>query len=175
MNGRYILLRTYPHKPLEITVTPAFDWGTSSEILLDALEWLKAKGEPLWTEKEVSVEDLKSSYKIEESFIAYHDNRPIACMFLQESDPLFWPEIQDSSSLFVHKLSVLREFKGKGVTQEMLQWASKYAQRQGKSWLRLDCDGGRPKLRQVYESLGFSFVDRGPVGEFDVARYEMRV
>ena len=162
-------------KTVEITVAPAFDWATASEIVMDVVEWLKAKGEPLWTEEQASVEGLKASYKLEESFIAYHDNRPIACMFLQESDPLFWPEIQEGSSLFVHKLSVLREFKGKGVAQEMLQWASEYAQRQGKSWLRLDCDGGRQKLRQVYEAFGFSFVDRGPLGEFDVARYEMRV
>ncbi len=160
---------------MEITVTPAFDWGIASEILMDVVEWLKAKGEPLWSEKQVSVEGLTASYQIEESFIAYHDNKPIGCMFLLESDPYFWPEVQDDSSLFLHKLAVLRQFKGKGVAQEMLLWASEYAQRRGKSWLRLDCDGSRPKLRQIYEAFGFSFVDRGPLGEFDVARYEMSI
>ena len=160
---------------MEITVTPAFDWGTASEILMDVVEWLNAKGEPLWTKEQVSVEGLKSSYQIEESFIAFHDNKPIGCRFLLESDPFFWPEVQDDSSIFLHKLAVLWKFKGKGVAQEMLLWASEYAKRRGKSWLRLDCDGGRPKLRQVYESFGFSFVDRGPVGEFDVARYEMSI
>ena len=124
----------------------------------------------------MSAEVLQSSYKIDESFIAYHDNKPIVCMFLPESDSYYWPEMQDGSSLFLHKLAVLRKFKGTGVAQQMMQWASEYAQRQGKSWLRLDCHGGRPKLRQVYESFGFSLVDRGPIGEFeDVARYELRV
>ena len=130
----------------------------------------------MWTEDEVSAEALQSSYRIEESFIAYHENKPIACMFLQESDSYYWPEIQDDSSMFLHKLAVLRAFKGRGVSHQMLQWTSDYATRQGKSWLRLDCDGGRPKLRQVYESFGFSLVDRGRVGEFeDVARYELSV
>ncbi len=161
---------------MEITVTPAFDWSTSSEILMDIVQWFNNKGEPVWTEEEVSVEGLKASYKIEESFIAHYKSKPIACMFLQESDPYYWPEIQDDSSLFLHKLAVLRKFKGRGVSHQMFRWAAGYAKRQGKSWLRLNCDGGRPKLRQVYDSFGFGFVGRGPVGEFeDVARYEMRV
>ncbi len=71
---------------MEITVTPAFDWSTASEILMDVVEWFDTKGEPLWTEEQVSVEGLKSSYKIEESFIAHYKSKPIACMFLQESD-----------------------------------------------------------------------------------------
>ena len=161
---------------MEITVTPAFDWSTASEILIDAVQWFNARGTLVWTEDQISVDGLKLSHKIEESFIAYHNNSPIACMFLQESDPYYWPEIQDDSSLFLHKMAVLRKFKGTGVAHQMLEWASDYAKRQGKSWLRLDCHGGRPKLRQVYESFGFSLVDRGPVGEFeDVARYELRV
>ena len=160
---------------MEITVTPAFDWGTASEILMDVVKWLNQKGEPLWTEEQVSVEGLESSYRIEESLIAQQRNKPIGCMFLLESDPYFWPEIEDGSSLVLHKLAVLREFKGKGIGNQMLEWASQYAKRRGKSWLRLDCHGGRPKLRKLYESCGFSLVDRKPLGEFDSARYEIHV
>ena len=73
-------------------------------------------------------------------------------MFLLESDSFFWPEIEDDSSLFLHKLAVLPELQGKGIGNKMLEWASGYTKRQGKSWLRLDCHGGRPKLRQIYET-----------------------
>ncbi len=143
---------------------------------MDVMKWFDAKGEPHWTEEQISVEGLKASYKLEESFIAHYKSTPIGCMFLQELDSYFWPEIQDDSSLFLHKLAVLRKFKGRGVAHRMMHWAADYAQRQGKSWVRLDCHGGKPKLRQVYESFGFSMVDRGPIGDFeDVARYELRV
>ena len=108
---------------LEITVAPAFDWGTASEILMDVVKWLNQKGEPLWTEEQVSVEGLKSSHRIEESFIAQLKNKPIGCMFLLESDPYFWPEIEDDSSLFLRKLAVLRKFKGRGIAHQMMQWA----------------------------------------------------
>ncbi len=143
---------------------------------MDAVEWLDAKGGQIWAEEEVSTEGLKGSYRIEESFIAHQKSQPIGCLFLRESDSVCWAEIQDNSSLFLHKLAVLRKFKGTGVAQQMLQWASEYSQRQGKSWLRLACPADRPQLRQVYESFGFSLVDRGPIGDFeDVARYELRV
>jgi GNAT superfamily N-acetyltransferase len=160
---------------LEITVAPAFDWGTASEILIEVVKGLNQRGKPLWTEEQVSVEGLKSSYRIEESFIAHQKNKPIGCMFLLESDPEFWPEIDDHSSLFLHKLAVLQEFHGKGVGNKMLEWASEYAKRQGKLWLRLECDGSRPKLKEIYETFGFRLVDRKPLGEFDSARYEIRV
>lgn len=161
---------------MEVTVAPAFDWSTASEILTDVVQWFDARGEPTWTEEQVSVDGLEASYTIEELFVAHYQNRPIGCMFLQESDSYHWPEIRDDSSLFLRKLAVLREFKGKGVAHQMMRWAADYAQRQGKSWVRLDCHGGRPKLRQVYESFGFSLVDRGPIGDFeDEARYELRV
>ena len=159
----------------EITVAPAFDWGTASEILTDVVKRLNEKGEPLWTEEQVSDEGLKSSYRIEDSFIAHQKNKPIGCMFLLESDSFFWPEIEADSSLFLHKLAVLPELQGKGIGNKMLEWASGYTKRQGKAWLRLDCHGGRPKLRQIYEAFGFRLVDRKPLGEFDSARYEIRV
>ena len=165
-----------PHPNVEITVAPAFDWGSASEILIDVVQSFNDRGTLVWPEDQISVDGLKESYKLEELFIAHHKSKPLACMFLQESDPYYWPEITDDSSMFLHKLAVLRAFKGTGVAQQMMQWASEYAQRQGKSWLRLDCHGGRPKLRQVYESFGFTLVDRGAIGEFeDVARYELRV
>ena len=61
--------------PMEITVAPAFDWGTASEILRDVVKWLNQRGEPLWTEEQVSVEGLKSSYRLEESLIAHQKNK----------------------------------------------------------------------------------------------------
>ena len=125
---------------------------------MDVVKWFNNKGEPVWTEDQVSVEGLKASYKIEESFIAYHDNKPVGCMFLQESDSYHWPEVQDNSSLFLRKLAVLREVKGTEIAHQMMRWASDYAQRQGKSWLRLDCHGGRPKLRQVTSHLGLAWL-----------------
>ena len=102
---------------VEITVTPAFDWDTASEILMDVVQWFNNKGEPVWTEEEVSVEGLKSSYKIEESFIAYHNNKPVACMFLQESDSYHWPEVQDNSSLLTHMSMVRLTQSGTGTVR----------------------------------------------------------
>ena len=39
-------------------------------------------------------------------------------------------------------------------------------------YLRLDCDASRPKLRRLYEELGFEFHSFRQVGAYYVARYE---
>ena len=55
-----------PHPNVEITVTPAFDWGTASEILIDVVQSFNDRGTLVWTEDEISVDGLKESYKLEE-------------------------------------------------------------------------------------------------------------
>jgi hypothetical protein len=42
-------------------------------------------------------------------------------------------------------------------------------------FVRLDTDAFRPRLRAVYEALGFLFRDERVVGPHTVARYELRV
>lgn len=160
---------------MDITITQAQgdDWQIASGLLLDVVRWLQSKNEPLWTEKQVSVEGLQASYQLDDMFLAYHQKIPIGVMFVQTHDPFFWPEVDANSSLFIHKLAVSRNYKGQQVAAQMLKYIIHHGKQLGRQWLRLDCDGGRPKLKAFYKSQGFTFVDQKLIGQFDTARYEM--
>jgi GNAT superfamily N-acetyltransferase len=100
---------------------------------------------------------------------------PAGAIRFQEQDLLFWPDIPQADSAFVHRLVVRRAFKGQGVSQALLAWSVARARSLGKQYLRLDCDADRPKLRAVYEAFGFRLHSYRQVGPYYVGRYELPV
>jgi len=79
-------------------------------------------------------------------------------MLLQRSDETYWPFDPDGEAHYLHKLAVRRIAAGKGWLGRLVRWAHEDAKRAGARYLRLDTLD-RPKLRSMYENLGFRFVD----------------
>jgi len=129
---------------------PAF-----SAILGEAAQWLDEMGHGLWLLEEVSPERLMDEYALTECFIGHVNGIPAATMVLLESDARFWPNVNPGESLFLHKLSIRRQFAKQGVARQMVMWAENEAGARNKRYLRLDCAADRPKLVLWYENLGF--------------------
>ena len=150
------------------------DMEPAFRIMKEAAQWLISKGMPLWKPEDFTRERLLKDISENDIYTAYLSNRPVASMILQWKDPSFWPNAKADSG-FIHKLSVIREYAGKGIAQEFINWAKGEVKNRNRTFLRLDCAGDRPTLCKIYEDIGFSKVDRKMVGQFDVAFYELRV
>lgn len=147
------------------------EWEQASRILLDVVDRLDRLGKSLWTEKQVSVSGLKNSYKLNELY--FLDQAGLAgVVFLQTSDPFFWPELTDDSGLYIHKLAVLPARSGEQLGKQALNTIIDYARENGCKWVRLDCDD-RPELHNFYKSAGFTLVDIQQMEEFRVSRYQL--
>jgi GNAT superfamily N-acetyltransferase len=147
------------------------DWGRASEILLRVVERLNQIGKPLWTENQVSVAGLQRSYQLEELHFLTSDSCCVGVVFLQESDTLFWPEVIDRDSLYLHKLAIDTPFSGKVNGASAIEAILREADKRALSWLRLDCDD-RPELHRFYQACGFELVDIKQIESFQVARYQ---
>jgi GNAT superfamily N-acetyltransferase len=86
-----------------------------------------------------------------------------------------WPEAVPGVAVYVHRVAVRRAWAGRGLPGIVLGWCATHAEQLGCSYLRLDCDASRPKLRALYEGLGFGFHSERRVGQHTVARYERDV
>ncbi|MBW4454008.1 MAG: hypothetical protein KME55_15560 [Nostoc indistinguendum CM1-VF10] len=93
----------------------------------------------------------------------------------QLEDLLFWPDISQEESAFVHRLAVRRRYSGGKTSSALLTWAVEYAQILGKRYLRLNCDASRPRLRAVYEGFDFRHHSNRQVGAYFVSRYEYEI
>jgi GNAT superfamily N-acetyltransferase len=142
------------------------------ELLIDAARWVDALGEVMWEEGELSPERIAAEVEEGQFFLAAVDGDIGGAIRFQLEDRLFWPDLAQSDSAFVHRLVVGRRYKGLGVSTTLLQWAIDRARAMGKGYLRLDCDASRPKLRALYERFGFRVHSFRQVGAYYVARYE---
>jgi len=145
-------------------------------LIIEAADWLIARGEFLWGPNETSYEDLVRVTKAGELITGRIAGELAACMYLHNEDTLFWPNDPPREAFYVHRLAVARKHARRGFAHAMLDWAVEETRRERRFYLRLDCEP-RPKLLALYQSAGFSRVDRNPVeviGHF-VVRHEKHV
>jgi len=146
-----------------------------SSILQEAAVWMKNKGEEMWDIEQLSIHHLLQSYRLNEMYLGYIDVHSAGTIVLQEEDQIFWPEFKGvNNSLFIHKLSIRREFAKSGLSTEMISWAKSQAAERQKNYLRLDCAADRIKLCNFYEKEGFYKVDEKVMfGKYPTAFYEL--
>jgi GNAT superfamily N-acetyltransferase len=158
---------------IEIRQARASDARVVEEILLEASAWVDAMGVVMWEEGELDAACIAAEIDAGQFFIADVDGDPAGVIRFQLEDRLFWPDLPSpNESAFVHRLAVRRRYKGQGVSDALLAWSVDRARGLSKRHLRLDCDESRPKLRALYERLGFRLHSFRQVGAYYVARYE---
>lgn len=129
------------------------------EILFDAVKWMHRMNlENKWNEDNIKWERLSNQYKITDFYIDYEENIPAGCMVLTQYDQQNWPEIVDGESLYIHKLAIKREFAGRKISDELINYAKSTAELYHIKTIRLNCNKSRKKLRELYERQGFICV-----------------
>lgn len=151
------------------------DVSTVSSILSEAALWLKQQNIALWQEKEVSPESICPDVELGLFYIAFYNDIAAGVVEFQTEDLMFWPDIPQENSAFIHRLAVRRSFAGGSVSTALMQWAVEHTRDLGKQFLRLDCAADRLRLRMVYENFGFQHHSDRQVGPYFVARYEYKV
>ncbi len=153
----------------------AADAAVIQEMLEEAASWVDAMGVVMWDEGELVPSRVVGEVAAGQFFIADVDANAAGAVKFQLEDQLFWPDLLQDDSAFLHRLVVCRRYRGLGVSAALMRWAVSHARELGKRCLRLDCDASRPKLRALYEGFGFRFHSFRHVGLYYVARYEYRV
>lgn len=148
-------------------------WAVAEQLLLAVVNHLNETGRSLWQRRQVAASALAQSYDLSQLYFLADEERPIGLVFLQEADPLFWPEASDKA-IYVHKLAVHPDFIGCGYGERALQEIIRVARGRGLSYVRLDCDD-RPELHRFYRQCGFDWLDYREVGQLFVARYQLKL
>jgi GNAT superfamily N-acetyltransferase len=147
------------------------DAAVVASILQEAACWLTARGETLWRADELETTAIAADVEAGQFWIADVDGVPLGVVRLQRSDPDFWPEVPEGTSLFLHRLAVRRSAAARGVSTALLRFAVERTRELGLESLRLDCEAARPKPRAIYERFGFAHHSDRQVGPYFVSRY----
>jgi GNAT superfamily N-acetyltransferase len=142
-------------------------------ILSAAAAKLRERGESLWTAAEVSEAAVAPHIRDGLYHVGLDGGQAVGVFRLQTEDRAFWPEIPDGTSAYLHKLAVVPEKQGHGLGQLFLRHAVAATREKGLRFLRLDCMGGRPKLRAIYETFGFRHHSQKQIGDSLFERFEL--
>lgn len=151
------------------------DVDKAIEVMRDVAKWCEKTGKKMWKLGDLTKEKLVKGLTPQNFFIGKVHGEEVSSMILQWYDTLFWPEVLENESGFIHKLCVNRKYAGLGVSNKMVEYAKEECKRRGVKYLRLDTGWNRAKLCIHYESLGFVKVGKRTVNEKDYALYEMLV
>lgn len=88
------------------------------------------------------------------------DNNTITCVFsVMYNDPLIWGEERDKEpAVYLHRIAVNPLFKGRGMMNQVKNWAMAHARQNGKKYVRMDTWGHNENIRQYYISCGFQYL-----------------
>ncbi|MBN1782997.1 GNAT family N-acetyltransferase [bacterium] len=151
------------------------DIGEVVSVLQDAANWLIDRGMPLWKTNELSSDNIREDIIKDLYYVVLDGRSAVGTFKFQPADRMYWPEMTEGGSVYMHRIAVRRSHAGKGISGIILDWAKNEAKMRGKCYLRLDCEASRIKLCRLYENNGFVKHSERQVGPYYVARYQFRL
>ena len=149
--------------------------GLVADVLGSAAASLEKKGNALWVARDVNEAAVDGHVQDGRYYIAFDAEEPVGVFRFELEDRMFWPEVTDSSSAFIHKIAVYPHKQGRDIAHALLSYACELARQHDRRFLRLDCINGRPKLRAVYERFGFSYHSMKNLGDRLFDRFEFEI
>jgi N-acetylglutamate synthase-like GNAT family acetyltransferase len=99
------------------------DIDAVAEILGEAARWLEEQGMPMWHQDELLPSHIVADVDSGQFFLAECDGVPAGAIRFQLEDRLFWPDVPQHDSAFIHRLAVRRRFAGGEVSSALFLWA----------------------------------------------------
>jgi len=142
---------------LEIRKADLEDTLALMEILTAAVAYKQQHHDDSWGSEPFSEREVRGLIKAGSMYVALADDEVAATFALSEDDERIWGP-QPPVALHIHRLAVKGSYHGHDVGSKLLEWALGEVKRQGRQFLRLDCDARNKELCTYYEKHGFKQV-----------------
>lgn len=83
----------------------------------------------------------------------------IACVWaITESDAQIWGKRNQESAIYIHRIATSKNFRGRNLVCEIVEWSKQYALKNNKNFVRMDTVGENVGLINYYKKCGFDFL-----------------
>ncbi|MFC9632088.1 GNAT family N-acetyltransferase [Streptomyces mirabilis] len=129
----------------------------------EAEGWLRTKGTDQWSDPETgerAIAKWRGSIDDGRAWVVVGERgRVLATVSRGSVDRDFWTDDdRPESGLYLYKLIVSREASGRQLGTRLIDWVSRLAELEGRSWVRIDTWRTNTELHAYYERLGFKHV-----------------
>lgn len=141
---------------MQITNSDIKDLDTIFQFFDAAITYQKKNGYQLWPQFNKAM--IETEIK-EKRHWKIKDRDQIFCVFsVMYNDPVIWGEMDKDPSVYLHRIAVNPEFKGKGMVKIIKDWAIQHAKENNKKYLRMDTWGNNETIRNYYIKCGFNYI-----------------
>lgn len=95
------------------------------------------------------------------------ENRIVGIFSVMYNDPIIWLERDADPAVYLHRIAVSPDFKGRGLMLIIREWAKQHALQQRKTYIRMDTWGTNENLQKYYERCGFDYLGKQHLPETD--------
>ncbi|MDX3522404.1 GNAT family N-acetyltransferase [Streptomyces scabiei] len=130
---------------------------------VEAEGWLRTKGTDQWSDPETGERAIsKWRASIDEGrawVVVSESDEVLATVSRGPVDRDFWTdEDRPEAALYLYKLMVARNASGRQLGARVIDWMSRLAALEGRTWVRIDTWRTNTGLHAYYERLGFKHV-----------------
>lgn len=150
-------------KLIQAGATPE-DLATIVQLRREATAWLQTRGEDQWSNDWPDTATMLAGFERDlvegSTWFALEDNGLLlaAITINRRTHHGLWTPEEESTALFVHRLTLARAAAGRGVGAQLLDFAGQQAEQAGLAWLRLDAWTTNERLHDYYRNQGFRLV-----------------
>lgn len=141
-------------------------------LLVEAAEWMVGNDLNHWTPDMFTLDSIHKYFDDRDIYIAYLNESPAGLFTLQGDDPAYWGALNDEAYGYLHRLTVGRAYRKRGLSSWMIDAAEEIVLAAGKKGLRLDCITHSPKLNDFYQGQGFIHLGVTDMGDRKVNLYQ---
>ena len=128
-------------------LTEMFDEAAAFQQRISEQRWMGFEAERL--ESEIDREQI---WKLV-------DGDQIACVFVWvTSDEQIWENSENDRAIYLHRIAVTEQYRGKGCMQAILEWSKSLCVERGWDFIRVDTWARNEKLVGYYIQCGFRYV-----------------
>ncbi|MGW4552467.1 GNAT family N-acetyltransferase [Streptomyces sp. NPDC004365] len=129
----------------------------------EAEGWLRAKGTDQWSDPETgerAISKWRESIDEGRAWVAVGErDEVLATVSRGPVDRDFWTDAdRPETALYLYKLIVARDASGRQLGTRVIDWMSRLAALEGRTWVRIDTWRTNSGLHAYYERLGFRHV-----------------
>lgn len=122
----------------------------------EAIAYQKRNGYQLWPQ--FSRELIETEIKEKRHWKIIDDGKVVCVFSVMYNDPVIWREMDKDPSVYLHRIAVNPEFKGKRIMVVIKKWGIDHAKAMNKKYLRMDTWGNNETIRNYYINCGFNYI-----------------
>ena len=123
----------------------------------EAIAYQQRNNYPVWPDYDKAV--LKRDIENQRQFKVMIGDTLVGIFSICYTDKIVWRERDNGQAVYLHRIVVNPQQKGKKLFGNVLAWARQHAEEKGLTHIRMDTWADNPTIIAYYQRFGFRIVD----------------